>query len=75
VRLSPGDFVRLVIHDGLGKSKRSSVWMGVVVSYVPCLPNAFDKTGDVRLLDCRGELRDLILFIDDDVEVVQSYEG
>jgi hypothetical protein len=49
--------------------------MGVVVSYVPCLPNAFDKTGDVRLLDCRGELRDLILFIDDDVEVVQSYEG
>ena len=73
--LFPGDFVRLRVDHGLGKLKRWMEWEGVVVSYNPAIQNPFEKIGDIEILVNGGELKRIVLFKSDEVEVVQRSEG
>ena len=73
--LFPGDFVRLHVDHGIGKLKRGEVLVGTVVGYYPARQNPFEKIGDIEILVNGGELKRIVLFKSDDVEVVQSYEG
>ena len=71
----PGDLVRIRTDFGLGKLKRWEVVVGMVVSYNPAIQNPFEKIGDIEILVNGGELKRIVLFKSDYVEVVQSYEG
>jgi len=75
VRLSPGDFVKIRVDLGLGKLKRWDVLVGTVVSFTPSSQNPFEKIGDIELLINGGELKRIVLFKSDEVEVVQRSEG
>ena len=71
----PGDLVRIRVDHGLGKFKRWMEWEGVVVSYYPAIQNPFEKIGDIEILVNGGELKRIVLFKSDEVEVVQRSEG
>lgn len=75
MRLSPGDFVKIRVDLGLGKLKRWDVLVGTVVSFTPSSQNPFEKIGDIELLINGGELKRIVLFKSDEVEVVQRSEG
>ena len=66
----PGDLVRLRVDHGIGKFKKWMEWDGVVVSYYPARQNPFEKIGDIELLINGGELKRIVLFKSDEVEVV-----
>ena len=68
--LFPGDLVRIRVDHGIGKFKRWMEWEGVVVSYYPAIQNLFEKIGDIEILVNGGELKRIVLFKSDDVEVV-----
>lgn len=75
MRLFPGDFVRIRVDLGLGKLKRWEVLVGTVVSYNPAIENPFEKIGDIEMLINGGELKRIVLFKSDYVEVVQRSVG
>lgn len=72
-----GDLVKITCWSGfgLGKNRRNSTYWGIVVSYVPEAQNIFDKIADIRLMISTGELRDLILFHGDEVEILGDSQG
>ena len=73
--LFPGDLVRIRTDFGLGKLKRWEVVVGMVVSYNPAIQNPFEKIGDIEILVNGGELKRIVLFKSDGVEVVQRSMG
>ena len=70
--MKPGDFVRVKVHNVLGNVDRFTLWEGIVISCVSYPPNTYDVTRNIRLLVSTGELRDLVLLIGDEWEVLSE---